>query len=149
MAWLAHSVAPGPNVCSEGDSKRLDTWVSDRGFVAVLTLRFIPVVPFNVLNYAAGLSGVSTRAYVPATVFGIAPGTFAYAAVGGTASDPLSAPFLSAVTFVVALVAIGALRAAGCSRATGCSRPQEQPQRFRTTRKAKVKVRKQQTQGQQ
>lgn len=91
-----------------GRLERLDTWVSDRGFVTILTLRFIPVVPFNVLNYAAGLSGVGIRAYVPATVFGIAPGTFAYAALGGTASDPLSAPFLGAVALVVALVGIGA-----------------------------------------
>ena len=87
--------------------QRADAWVADRGFLAILTLRMVPVVPFNVLNYAAGLTGVSPRAYVGATVLGIVPGTFAYAAVGGTAGDPMSLPFLAAVALVVGLVAVG------------------------------------------
>lgn len=63
----------------------------------------------HLLNYAAALTGVRPRAYVPATVIGIVPGTFAYAALGGTAADPLSAPFLGAVGLVVALAAAGTL----------------------------------------
>lgn len=89
--------------------QRVDAWLVERGFAAVLTLRLVPVVPFNVLNYAAGLTGVAPRAYVAATVLGIVPGAFAYAALGGTAADPLSAPFLGAAGLVVALTGLGAL----------------------------------------
>lgn len=88
---------------------RADGWLAERGFATVLSLRLVPVVPFNLLNYAAGLTGVQPRAYVGATVLGIAPGTFAYAALGGTAADPLSVPFLGAVLLVVALSVFGAL----------------------------------------
>lgn len=43
------------------------------GFRTVLRLRLIPVVPFNMLNYAAGLAGVPLRDYVVATMLGLIP----------------------------------------------------------------------------
>lgn len=100
--------------------QRVDGWLADRGFAAVLTLRLIPVVPFNVLNYAAGLTGVPPRAYIAATVLGVIPGAFAYAALGGTASEPLSAPFLGAAGLVVALTGFGALARRRLARARSC-----------------------------
>jgi len=47
-------------------------------FATILRLRFIPVTPFNLLNFAAGLARVPLRAYVPATAIGILPGTIIY-----------------------------------------------------------------------
>jgi uncharacterized membrane protein YdjX (TVP38/TMEM64 family) len=87
---------------------RADGWLERRGFAAMLGLRLTPLVPFNVLNYAAGLSRVPARPYVAATALGIVPAAFAYASLGGTVDDPLSARFLGAVALVVALVVAGA-----------------------------------------
>lgn len=87
---------------------RADRWVQRRGFRAMLGLRLVPLVPFNVLNYAAGLSRVRARDFVAATALGIVPGTFAYASVGGSVDDPLSPRFLAAVALVVALSVSGA-----------------------------------------
>ena len=92
-----------------GRLQRLDRWMTGRGFAAILLLRLVPVVPFNMLNYVAGLSGVRPRDYVPATAVGIIPGTVVYAALGGTVHDPTSPAFVVAVALFVALVAVTVL----------------------------------------
>ena len=87
-------------------SARFDRWVRKRGFLALLYLRLVPVVPFNLLNYAAGVTGMSTRAYVTATAVGIVPGTVAYTALGATAANPGSVPFFVSLAAVVLLTAV-------------------------------------------
>lgn len=86
--------------------KRIERWLARRGFLLLLYARLIPVVPFNVLNYAAGLSSMSVRRYVAATAIGILPGTVAYVVVGSSAQHPGSAPFLVSVGAIVVLTAV-------------------------------------------
>ncbi len=81
----------------------IDRWLSRRGLLAVLYLRLFPIIPFNAFNYAAGVTGVTRRDYVLGTAVGIVPGTFAYAALGGSIDDPTSPAFLGAVGALVAL----------------------------------------------
>ncbi len=85
----------------------LDRWLVRRGFLAVLYVRLIPILPFNALNYAAGVTAVGTRDYVLGTVVGIIPGAFAYAALGSSLGDPLSPEFIAAAALIVVL-AVGA-----------------------------------------
>jgi uncharacterized membrane protein YdjX (TVP38/TMEM64 family) len=56
----------------------LDRTLGSLGFLGMLRLRLIPLVPFNVLDFAAGLAGVPLRAYVLATAIGIIPGCAVY-----------------------------------------------------------------------
>jgi uncharacterized membrane protein YdjX (TVP38/TMEM64 family) len=56
----------------------LDALTSKAGFATLFRLRLIPVVPFNGLNFAAGLVPVPFRTYVVATALGIIPGTVVY-----------------------------------------------------------------------
>ena len=56
----------------------LDRIVGDGAFLTILRLRLIPVVPFNALNFGAGLAGVRLGPYVAATAIGILPGTSVY-----------------------------------------------------------------------
>ena len=86
---------------------RLDAWIARRGFIAVLYARLIPFVPFNALNYVAGVTGVRARDYLVATTVGIIPGSFAYAALGGNLDDPSSPAFIAAVALVVGLALAG------------------------------------------
>lgn len=58
--------------------ERLDAAVGRYGFQGMFTLRLIPVVPFNVLNFGGGLVGLGWPAYALATGVGILPGTFVY-----------------------------------------------------------------------
>lgn len=76
---------------------RIDRFLGDRGFIAVLILRLVPLFPYNVINVSAGVTGVRTREYVLATFLGIIPGTVVYVALGGTITDPTSPTFLAAL----------------------------------------------------
>lgn len=87
--------------------ERVDGWLRDRGLLAVLYVRLVPVLPFNLLNPVAGVTGVRLRDFVLGTAVGIVPGTFAFAALGGSFDDPTSPLFLGAIALLVVL-AVGA-----------------------------------------
>lgn len=57
---------------------KLDSVVSRHGFQGLLTLRLIPLVPFNALNFGSGLTPLSWRTYAIATAIGIVPGSAIY-----------------------------------------------------------------------
>lgn len=82
---------------------RVDELLRRRGLLAVLGIRLVPVVPFAVVNYAAGLTAVHQRDYVLGTLLGIAPATVAYVVLGAYGSSPLSWPFAIAVVALVLL----------------------------------------------
>ncbi len=92
-----------------------DRWVRSRGLLGVLSLRLVPVIPFNVLNYAFGLSTVERRNHVIGTAIGIVPGTVAFVALGSSIADPGSPGFLASLAAVLVLVAVSTLRARSAS----------------------------------
>ena len=61
-----------------GVLNKLDGIVARHGFRGVLTLRLIPLVPFNALNFGSGLIPLKWRTYAIATLVGILPGTAIY-----------------------------------------------------------------------
>lgn len=56
----------------------LDSLASAQALLPLLRLRLIPVVPFNALNFGAGLAGVRPSTYIASTALGILPGTAIY-----------------------------------------------------------------------
>jgi uncharacterized membrane protein YdjX (TVP38/TMEM64 family) len=60
----------------------VDAAVAERGFRVVLLLRLSPLFPFNLLNYALGLTRVRPRDYVLASFLGMLPGTVLYVYLG-------------------------------------------------------------------
>ncbi len=56
----------------------LDKATVQHGFMGLLVLRLIPLVPFNALNFGSGLTALRWRHYALATVIGILPGTLVY-----------------------------------------------------------------------
>ena len=62
----------------------LRAWVGARGFESVLLARVAPGMPYNLVNYAAGLTPVALATFVLATAIGVAPRAFAYTALGGS-----------------------------------------------------------------
>ena len=82
------------------------------GLLAVTSLRLIPALPFSLLNYAAGLSGVRFVPYLLGTVLGTAPGTVALVVLGDAVTGRVS-PALLAVSVTGGLVGtVGAVVAA-------------------------------------
>ena len=86
--------------------QRLQDGIERRGFLAVLYARIAPGVPYNVVNYAAGLTRVRLGTFVAATALGSAPRAFAYTALGGSLSD-LTSPYAIIAGAVLVLMAVG------------------------------------------
>jgi uncharacterized membrane protein YdjX (TVP38/TMEM64 family) len=68
---------------------RIDRAVAGQGLKIVTLLRLSPVFPFNLLNYALGLTQVRLRDYVVACL-GMLPGTLLYVYYGKLAGDVAS-----------------------------------------------------------
>lgn len=64
----------------------VDRAVGREGLKIVLLTRLSPVFPFNLLNYAYGVTGVSLKDYILGTI-GILPGTIMYVYLGSLAGN--------------------------------------------------------------
>jgi uncharacterized membrane protein YdjX (TVP38/TMEM64 family) len=87
--------------------RALRGWVGRRGFLSVLYARIAPGIPYNLVNYAAGLSPVTLRAFVAATAIGCAPRAFAYTALGGSIDNLGSPEALVAFGVLVGMAVVG------------------------------------------
>ena len=54
--------------------RKLDRAVADDGWQVVVLMRLSPIVPFNLQNYALGVTAIPFMQYLTATLIGIAPG---------------------------------------------------------------------------
>lgn len=90
-----------------GRLDRADRLLADHGLGAVIAARLVPVLPFTVVNYAGGLTGVRLRDFVIGSAIGVVPGSLAYAALGASGTDPWRIFVTLAV--LVALVVVGGL----------------------------------------
>jgi len=80
---IAQQIARMPRVAA------IDRAVCADGRRIVMLLRLSPLVPFNFLNYALGLSTISVGDFLLATI-GMVPGAFMYAYVGKIAGEALA-----------------------------------------------------------
>ena len=76
------------------------------GFLFLVILRLIPAVPYNLINYAFGLTGMKWRTYILASAIGIIPGTFAFINIGDKALDVTSPDFWIAIGLLVLLLMV-------------------------------------------
>lgn len=109
--WWAHD-AVAELAVRRPRLRALRRWVGERGFLSVLYARIAPGVPYNLVNYAAGLAPVRLQAFVAATALGCAPRAFAYTALGGSFGDLGSPEALIAIAVLVAMAIGGVLIAA-------------------------------------
>ncbi|WP_373693342.1 TVP38/TMEM64 family protein [[Mycobacterium] burgundiense] len=86
----------------------VDAHLRRRGWLAVLSLRLIPAVPFSVINYAAGASAVRLRPYAAATVLGLFPGTSAVVILGDALTGSVN-PLLVLFSLCTAGVGVAGL----------------------------------------
>ena len=102
LGWQLTSLVSHPALES------VDARLRARGWAAVLSLRLIPVVPFSVLNYAAGASSVRVMPYLLATLTGLLPGTAAVVILGDALTGNIS-PLLALVSVSTAAVGVAGL----------------------------------------
>jgi uncharacterized membrane protein YdjX (TVP38/TMEM64 family) len=86
----------------------VDARLRDRGWIAVMSLRLIPAVPFSVLNYAAGASAIRVLPYTLATMAGVLPGTAAVVILGDALTGHVS-PLLFLVSLCTGIVGLALL----------------------------------------
>ena len=78
--WVANKIAGNQKFAA------IDRAVGREGLKIVLLTRLSPVFPFNLLNYAYGLTGVSLKDYFFGSV-GMLPGTIMYVYLGSLAGN--------------------------------------------------------------
>lgn len=95
-----------------GRFKNLGEKLKDKGFITILFFRIIPLVPYEILNYAGGPSGIKFKDYFLATFIGLIPGVAIAAFFGGSLGeikafkDLISAKFIIAVLLMAIIIAI-------------------------------------------
>ncbi len=79
--WIAGKI--------QGNQKfeAIDVAVAQEGWKIVGLTRLSPIFPFNLLNYAFGLTQVSLKDYFLASWIGMLPGTVMYVYIGSLAGD--------------------------------------------------------------
>lgn len=88
--------------------QRLANLNSNGGLALLIILRLIPAVPYNLINYAFGLSAMKYSTYILASSIGIIPGTFAFINIGDKALDVTSPDFWIAIGLLLLLLAVTA-----------------------------------------
>jgi uncharacterized membrane protein YdjX (TVP38/TMEM64 family) len=85
-------------------------WVRARldhsGLLAMLSLRLLPMVPFSLLNYAAGAARVRIVPYIVGTVLGVLPGTVSIVVLGDAVTDGVVNPAMFAVSLAGAVLGL-------------------------------------------
>jgi uncharacterized membrane protein YdjX (TVP38/TMEM64 family) len=78
--WISKKIADNQNFAA------IDQAVAHSGFKIVLLTRLSPLFPFNLLNYAFGITGVGLKDYAIASI-GMLPATVMYVYIGSLAGD--------------------------------------------------------------
>ena len=78
--WISKKIAGNKKFSA------IDRAVGNEGFKIVTLTRLSPIFPFNLLNYGLGVTGVSLKDYVLASV-GMIPGTIMYVYIGSLAGN--------------------------------------------------------------
>lgn len=105
--WVAKKIAGNDKF------RAIDRAVGKEGLKIVLLTRLSPAFPFNLLNYAFGVTGVSARDYIIGSI-GMIPGTIMFVYIGslagslaliGTDAQPPVNPTLQWTIRIVGLIA--------------------------------------------
>ena len=89
--------------------RRLAEAEGRKGFLLLVILRLIPAVPYNLINYAFGLTKMSFRTYGLASAIGIIPGTLVFINIGGKALDTSSPTFWLAIALLGGVLIVTSL----------------------------------------
>jgi uncharacterized membrane protein YdjX (TVP38/TMEM64 family) len=90
-------------------TRALEDFLTQNGAVAVMESRIVPLLPWGIVNYSAGLTKLRFGQLALGTVVGGGPKVFAYVALGGSLSDLASPEAIAAVVLLVILGLAGAL----------------------------------------
>lgn len=94
------------NKILKGKVVTLNKNLNKNGFKVLLLLRLPPVLPYDPVSYACGLSEMKYFDFITASVIGVMPETFCYSVIGENFRDPMSAKFLLPLIFIIGATAV-------------------------------------------
>jgi uncharacterized membrane protein YdjX (TVP38/TMEM64 family) len=82
--YLARALGRSPVEALVGKAglQTADRWFARWGAYAVLVGRLVPVISFDAISFAAGLTRMRFPGFLVATIIGMSPATFVYAYLG-------------------------------------------------------------------
>lgn len=89
------------NKILRGKALNLNNRLEQNGFKVMFFLRLIPVLPYDPVSYAAGLSRVKYRDFIISSVVGVVPEVICYSIIGENAMNPLSPKFFIPLGVIV------------------------------------------------
>ena len=99
----------GRNIVKKLTKDKLDNievMVNTKGFSIILLLRLIPLFPFDVISYGAGLTSVKYKDFIMATFLGTIPGILVFTNIGAQALNIGSNNFYISIALLILLIFI-------------------------------------------
>ncbi len=107
--WIAYSGSAWVEGVMSRKAPRIRDALKKEGFMTLLLLRLIPIIPYNVLNYAAGLACIRPREYFTATFIGTIPGIFIFTYLAASIASGLVSPRQAFLRILIAGALLAAL----------------------------------------
>lgn len=80
---------------------KIDDNIEKNGFKILLLLRLPPILPFDPLSYACGLTKIKYNDFILASLLGVLPETICYSIIGRSITNPLSPKFIIPLIFLL------------------------------------------------
>lgn len=82
----------------------IEEMINTKGFFVILLLRLIPLFPFDVISYGAGLTNIKYRDFIFATIIGTIPGILVFTNIGAQSVDIGSNSFYLSIMALILLI---------------------------------------------
>ena len=102
----------GRNFVKKLTKEKLDnveSMINSKGFFVVLILRLIPLFPFDIISYGAGLTSIKYRDFLLATIIGTIPGILVFTNIGAQSVNIGSNSFYISIMALIVLVLLSIL----------------------------------------
>lgn len=80
---------------------KLENMMQESGFKYLFILRLPPIIPYDPLSYACGLTNISYKDFILASLIGVMPETICYSIIGTSFKKPLSPQFIIPVVVLI------------------------------------------------
>ncbi|MBC6003735.1 TVP38/TMEM64 family protein [Paeniclostridium sp. NSJ-45] len=82
----------------------IESMINSKGFFVVLMLRLIPLFPFDIISYGAGLTSIKYKDFLLATIIGTIPGILVFTNIGAQSVNIGSNGFYMSIMALILLV---------------------------------------------
>ncbi len=86
--------------------EKIEKLIEKNGFYIIFLLRLIPLFPFDVISYGAGITNVKYKDFILATLFGTIPGIAVFTNIGATSLNIKSTSFYISIALLVLLFTV-------------------------------------------